>query len=214
MDQPSVGLNVDNVPALNKDAYDFDLADIASVEMLRGPQTALYGRNTMAGQINITTLSPFRYQGWRFRAEFSSPVNAKASVGWYHRFGFRHGLSVTGAYTYSEVSSRTATTARWWIRRGCGMCAPKYIWRISDSVTLQNVLAASSLHQGGYAYESVESGQIAFNDTCFYRRFLLSDGLTLKWNSEKFTLSSISSFQYIDDNMTLDRDFLPLIILR
>ncbi len=66
MDQPSVGLNVDNVPVLNKDAYDFDLADIASVEMLRGPQTALYGRNTMAGQINITTLSPFRYQGWRF----------------------------------------------------------------------------------------------------------------------------------------------------
>ena len=37
MDQPSVGLNVDNVPVLNKDAYDFDLADIASVEMLRGP---------------------------------------------------------------------------------------------------------------------------------------------------------------------------------
>ncbi len=41
MDQPSVGLNVDNVPFLNKDAYDLDIADIASVEMLRGPQTAL-----------------------------------------------------------------------------------------------------------------------------------------------------------------------------
>ncbi len=210
MDQPSVGLNVDNVPVLNKDAYDFDLADIASVEMLRGPQTALYGRNTMAGQINITTLSPFRYQGWRFRAEFSSPVNAKASVGWYHRFGFRHGLSVTGAYTYSRgffknrYNGKMVDPERMWNVRA------KYIWRISDSVTLQNVLAASSLHQGGYAYESVESGQIAFNDTCFYRRFLLSDGLTLKWNSEKFTLSSISSFQYIDDNMTLDQDFLPL----
>ena len=65
MDQPSVGLNVDNVPFLNKDAYDFDIPDIASIEMLRGPQSALYGRNTMAGQINLTTLSPMRWQGWR-----------------------------------------------------------------------------------------------------------------------------------------------------
>ena len=48
MDQPSVGLNVDNVPYLNKDAYDFDVADIASVEMLRGPQSTLYGRNTIS----------------------------------------------------------------------------------------------------------------------------------------------------------------------
>ena len=54
MDQPSVGLNVDNVPYLNKDAYDFDIPDIASVEMLRGPQSTLYGRNTMAGVINVT----------------------------------------------------------------------------------------------------------------------------------------------------------------
>ena len=38
MDQPAVGLSIDNVPFLNKNTYDFDLADIASVEMLRGPQ--------------------------------------------------------------------------------------------------------------------------------------------------------------------------------
>ena len=30
MDQPAVGLNVDNVPILNKNGYDFDLADIES----------------------------------------------------------------------------------------------------------------------------------------------------------------------------------------
>ena len=58
MDHPAVGLNVDNVPYLNKNAYDFDLADIESVEMLRGPQSTLYGRNTMGGLINIQTLSP------------------------------------------------------------------------------------------------------------------------------------------------------------
>ena len=32
MDQPIIGLTVDNVPILNKDAYDFDVADIESIE--------------------------------------------------------------------------------------------------------------------------------------------------------------------------------------
>ena len=82
MDQPSVGLNVDNVPYLNKDAYDFDVADIASVEMLRGPQSTLYGRNTMAGVINVTTLSPMRFQGWRIMLQGSSRIRTKASAGW------------------------------------------------------------------------------------------------------------------------------------
>ena len=58
IDQPVVGLNVDNVPFLNKDSYDFDLADIERIEVLRGPQSTLYGRNTMGGLINIYTLSP------------------------------------------------------------------------------------------------------------------------------------------------------------
>ena len=35
IDQPVVGLTVDNIPYLNKDNYDFDLADIESVEVLR-----------------------------------------------------------------------------------------------------------------------------------------------------------------------------------
>lgn len=35
MDQPVVGLNIDNVPILNKDNYDTDLFDIEKVEVIR-----------------------------------------------------------------------------------------------------------------------------------------------------------------------------------
>ncbi len=209
MDQPSVGLNVDNVPFLNKDAYDLDIADIASVEMLRGPQTALYGRNTMAGQINISTLSPFRFQGWRLKAEFSSPVNVKAAASWYHKFNLRHALSFGASFSWSrglfknEYNGKMADP-----ERSLGLRS-KYQWRISDGVMLQNVASLSVLRQGGYPYENIESGKIAYNDTCFYKRTVVNDGLTLTWNADKFILSSMSSFQYIDDNMTLDQDFLP-----
>ena len=59
INSPAVGLYVNNVPYLDKSAFDFDFIDIASIEVLKGPQGTLYGRNTMAGLVNIKTLSPF-----------------------------------------------------------------------------------------------------------------------------------------------------------
>ena len=52
--------------------------------------------------------------------------------------------------------------------------------------------------------------EINYNDTCFYRRFVFNDGLTLRLDRETFSMTSITSVQYLDDNMTLDQDFLPL----
>lgn len=45
----SIGLYVDNVPYLDKSAFDFELNDIQRIEVLRGPQGTLYGRNAMGG---------------------------------------------------------------------------------------------------------------------------------------------------------------------
>ncbi len=65
IDQPAIGLYVDNIPYLNKNNYDFGFYDIRQVEVLRGPQSSLYGRNTIGGVINLYTLSPLDYQGVR-----------------------------------------------------------------------------------------------------------------------------------------------------
>ena len=72
IDQPVMGLNIDNVPVLNKDNYDMELADAERIEVLRGPQSTLYGRNTMGGVINVYTLSPLAYEGIRLSAEYGS----------------------------------------------------------------------------------------------------------------------------------------------
>ncbi len=72
IDQPVVGVNVDDVPYMNKNAYDFDFYDIRRIELLRGPQGTLYGRNTSGGVMNISTLSPMVWQGARLSAEYSS----------------------------------------------------------------------------------------------------------------------------------------------
>lgn len=55
----SVGLYVNDAPYMDKSTFDFELTDIQRIEVLRGPQGTLYGRNAMGGIINIYTLSLF-----------------------------------------------------------------------------------------------------------------------------------------------------------
>lgn len=211
IDQPVVGLNVDNVPFLNKDNYDFDLVDIDRIEVLRGPQSTLYGRNTMGGVVNITTLSPMRWRGLRVMAEAATGTAFRGSVGYYFGVSDRAAMSVNlygsylGGYFKNDYSGARADreenfSARW-----------KTQWRPTSDVTLENTAAISLSRQHGYPYAFAETGRIAYNDTCFYRRTGLTDGLTVNWHiSPRVKLSSITSYQYLDDNMTLDQDFLPL----
>ena len=209
MDQPSVGLNVDNVPYLNKDAYDFDITDISSVVMLRGPQSTLYGRNTMAGVINITTLSPMVYQGWRTFLEVGNGGRVRVSAGWYHKFSEKTGFSVSADYSHLKgFFTNEYNKEKLDKENGFGL-RTKFIWKPDQELRMQNVLGLNYVRQGGYPYEYTGTGKIEYNDTCFYHRFTLTDGLTLGLNKEKFNLTNIASVQHIDDNMTLDQDFLP-----
>ncbi len=54
----SVGLYVDGVYIARQIAAGFDLVDISQVEVLRGPQGTLFGRNTTGGAVSITTNKP------------------------------------------------------------------------------------------------------------------------------------------------------------
>ena len=210
IDQPSMGLNIDNVPVMCKENYDFDIADISRVEMLRGPQSTLYGRNTMGGLMNVYTLSPMQWQGTRLIAEMASHMSLKVGASHYARLGDKIGIaggiyytSTNGQYTNEHNGKKCD-----WERQGTGRL--KLVWQPLSTLTLSNTLSASISRQGGYPYEWVETGQIAYNDTCFYRRTSVMDGLTITKRFDRWSLSSITSYQYIDDNMTLDQDFTPL----
>ena len=210
IDQPSMGLNIDNVPVMCKENYDFDIADIARVEMLRGPQSTLYGRNTMGGLMNVYTLSPMQWQGTRIIAEMASHMTVKVGASHYARINDK--LGIAGGIYYTTTSGQYTNQYNGkkcdWERQGTGRL--KLVWQPSSSLMLSNTLSASISRQGGYPYEWVETGQIAYDDTCFYRRTSIMDGLTITKHFDHWSLSSITSYQYLDDNMTLDNDFTPL----
>lgn len=210
IDQPVVGLNIDNIPVMDKNNYDFDIADIARIEMLRGPQSTLFGRNTMGGLINVYTLSPLTYQGVRFMAEYASGNSVKASASVYHKFHPEFAASVTGQYSRTDGLFTNLYDGSKCDNEEQFSGRVKLQWRPSRNFHIDNTFFSSVLEQGGYPYESVATQQICYNDPCFYLRHSFNDGLTLRWITPHFTLSGITSFQYIDDNMTLDQDFLPL----
>lgn len=56
--QPSVAMVVDGVSLARAGEFISELADVERIEILRGPQGTLFGRNTTAGAINVTTRRP------------------------------------------------------------------------------------------------------------------------------------------------------------
>lgn len=67
--EQGVGIYVDDVYFSRVASATFDFLDVAQIEVLRGPQGTLYGKNTTAGAINISTNQPsFDFEG---RAELS-----------------------------------------------------------------------------------------------------------------------------------------------
>lgn len=209
IDQPAVGLNVDNIPYLNKNLYDFDSPDIQRIEVLRGPQSTLFGRNTIAGLINIYTLSPMYYQGLRVLAGAATQGNYRLGLSYYTRPSTKLATSLSAYASRRDGYFRNSADGSRPDREHDESLRWRTIFRPSQALSIENVASYGHAHQHGYPYASAETGRIDYNDPSFYRRTSFTDGLTLTWTTPSFTLASVTGFQYLLDNMTLDQDFLP-----
>ena len=79
---PGVGFYVDGVYYARPAATTLDFIDVEQIEVLRGPQGSLFGKNTTSGAFNITTRKPSFTTGADFEVSYGNYafLQAKASV--------------------------------------------------------------------------------------------------------------------------------------
>jgi iron complex outermembrane receptor protein len=70
--EPAVGVYIDGVYLDKAQGDVFDLVDIDHIEVLRGPQGTLYGRNTLSGAVNLVTQKPTGVFGGDVQATFGN----------------------------------------------------------------------------------------------------------------------------------------------
>ena len=219
---PAVGLYVDNIPFIDKSAFDFNYSDIERIDVLRGPQGTLYGRNTMGGLIRVFTKSPFSYQGTDISLGAATYNNYKASVNHYHRISDKFAFSAGAFYEHEGGFFENVARNNEKIDKGDEVGGRmRGIWLPKDNLKLDFTVNYEYSNQGGYPYQLTslsetdiyyqdlkgDLGKVAYNNECGYMRHLLNGGLNLEHQADNFILSSVTGFQYLKDEMNLDQDF-------
>ncbi|MCL1932502.1 MAG: TonB-dependent receptor [Candidatus Azobacteroides sp.] len=208
---PSVGLYVDGIPYFEKSAFDFDLNEIDYIEVLRGPQGTLYGRNTMGGIINVYTKSPLQYQGTYISASGGNYTNLNATLGYYGKINNQFGYAVSGNYNHTDGYFLNHYTGKNADGMNSGSGRVRLEWRIRPDLSLRLTQSVDYSNQGGYPYAPIDStGRVTdvnYNEYSSYIRTLSSTGLSLTYKANRYQLNSQTSFQYLSDKQGIDQDF-------
>jgi iron complex outermembrane recepter protein len=96
---PGVGLYIDGAYQVDPAAFALPFYDVERIEVLKGPQGTLYGRNSMAGAINYITRAPSNH----FEGDLSAEVGSGET--------YKAGLSLAGPLLGSEILSGRITAA-------------------------------------------------------------------------------------------------------
>lgn len=210
---PAVGLYVDGVPYFEIASMNFDFFDISKLEILRGPQGTLFGRNTMGGLININTLSPLNYQGVNVRLSAANYGMYNATMGYYDKIAnnkFAYSLTANyrhnnGFFKNNYDNSMADKLQSYGIRN-------RLAYSISNNFLIENILSFEHSQQSGYPYKKISKtdnvlSDVNYNETSGYNRFMLNNGLKIKYDAKPFEINTTLAYQTIDDKQSIDQDF-------
>ena len=221
---PAVGLYVDDIPWLNNSSFNSKINEIEQIEILRGPQSAQYGRNAMGGLIRITTKNPIDYQGTVIERSMANHYAHYTAVSHYQRFSERLGLSAGVAYRsggqfFNHSTSGLNVDADRSLR-----AHTRLLYRPNEATKIDFFTNYELCSQDAFPFYLVgiseddffkdeltqDIGRITSNDENTYLRHLINVGLKAEYNWSKVALGNVLGFQLLNDDLKMDGDFTHL----
>jgi iron complex outermembrane receptor protein len=151
---PGITTYIDGVPQLNANSSSIELADVDQIEFVRGPQSALYGRNAIGGVVNIISARPSltdwsgsltapfgNFSARDLRGALNGPVGSGGRMGLGLSFGYsaRDGFT-TNELTGNDLDSREATFAK-----------AQWLWATPGNWDARVIVAGERARDGDYA---------------------------------------------------------------
>lgn len=231
---PGVGVYVDDVFIARTQAAFLDLFDVDRVEVLRGPQGTLYGRNTIGGAVKFVSTPPPRelhayaeagignYGYYNLQGRIGGPIagdelRAKAAFTFTRREGYNH----------NSFDGRDDGDVRSFAGRGALAFEPSDRFELllsvdgkidrpdsSRSPVLQTSITGAT-PAGLVTYPaSGDPYRVDTNASGLSDLTAFGTSLTARWHaSDALTIEAITAYRSMEFNLNLDTDGSPLPIL-
>lgn len=215
----TIGLYVDGVPVLNKSGFNFELPGLAGVEVLRGPQGTLYGRNAMSGIINYYTRSAFDREGGQATMTAGSHRLLRASVEQSlllnERLGLSYGLAGTSRRGYFYNETRQAHQDSLYQVSAF----TKLEYRPTDRLEMALSVTGDYVDQGGFPYRTDDPltrtlAPLRAGDPETYSRRSAAVRYLLSYQWSGIQLQSATGYQYLRDQTAMDMDATAAYLFR
>lgn len=216
----SVGLYVDNVACYDKTAFDFSFNDIERIDVLRGPQNTLYGRNAMSGLVRMHSKNPFYHTGTDIRLGYATAEQRRqVALTHYHRESDKLAFSVGGFYNGGDGFFRNDFTQKMIDASSSAGARLRAIYKASERLSFDGIVSYEYSDEGAYPYfytgattgeeaYAFAKGRIMQNLESRYRRNLFNTSLNAEYKTNAVTFNSVTAYQHISDGMFMDQDFL------
>ncbi len=213
---PAVTTFLDGVPQLNANASSVELLDVDQIEFVRGPQSALYGRNTLGGLVNVLSARPSlsawtgrviaplgNFNSRDVRASVSGPL--AATVGLAVAFG--HGAR--DGFTTNQVTGRTVDD------RSASFGKAQLLWTPSAQWETRVIVSGERSRDGDYGLSDLDG--LRANPFTVARDFegrqdrdIMSGTLHARREGSRVSLTSTTGVVRWKTQDVTDLDYSPL----
>jgi iron complex outermembrane receptor protein len=215
---PSITTYVDGVPQLNANTSNIELLDVDQIEFVRGPQSTLFGRNTLGGVINVSTRRPGLGGDWTGRAQ--------VPLGNYDERGLRAAASgpirgdvlaagVAFSYVTRDGFTRNLVTGRTLDDREAFAAKGQLLWKPTAAFEARVIVSGERDRDGDYALSDLGGLRARPFETMrdvegLTERDILSTSIQTRWEGGRLSLSTITGLVRWQTDDQTDLDYLPI----